>query len=98
MAEIKKSAKGGSASGGKAKTRWGCIITAIIVVLVIGGGGYLFYVYIYPIIQNQMNAQTTYSPTTINKEGKEKVQNIKEYGQSVKDNEQTGRADPFAPI
>ncbi len=96
MAEIKKSTQGGSDK--KAKTRWGCLIAAIIIVLILGGGGYLFYVYIYPIIQNQMKTETTFAPITIDKEGKEKVQNIKEYGQPIKDSEQAGRANPFAPF
>ena len=91
MTENKNSAK-----GGKPKTRWGCIIAILIIVLVLGGGGYLFYVYIYPVIQKQTKA--TYTPPTINQEGKERVQNIKDYGEPIKDNEQTGRADPFAPI
>ncbi|TSC90549.1 MAG: hypothetical protein CEN92_456 [Candidatus Berkelbacteria bacterium Licking1014_96] len=93
MTEIKN-----SASGGKPKTRWGCIITILIIVLILGGGGYLFYVYIYPIIQKQMTAETTYTPPTINQEGKDMIQGIKDYGEPIKDNETTGRADPFAPI
>jgi predicted PurR-regulated permease PerM len=82
----------------KPKTRWGCIITAIIVVLIIGGLGYLFYAFVYPVITQQGKTQNTYTLPQINKEGKDKVQNIQNFGNPIKDNEQTGRADPFAPI
>ncbi|MCX6811581.1 MAG: hypothetical protein NT039_02735 [Candidatus Berkelbacteria bacterium] len=99
MTEIKNSAQGGSASGGKKpKTRWGCIIAVIIIFLILGGGGYIFYMYIYPVITKQLQTQSTYTPPAINKEGKEKLQNIKDYGEPIKDNEQAGRTDPFAPI
>lgn len=94
MTEIKKAAENKS----KPKTRWGCIITIFAIVLILGGGGYLFYIYIYPVIQKQIKTEATYTPPTINKEGKEKVQNIEDYGEPIKDNETTGRADPFAPI
>lgn len=82
----------------KPKTRWGCIIALLIAVLILGGGGYLFYVYIYPVVQKQMAPQSTYSPPAIGKEGKEKVEGVKNYGQPIKDDEPTGRSDPFAPI
>lgn len=82
----------------KPKTRWGCIITAIIIVLILGGLGYLFYAYIYPVLMQQGQTESTYNPPQINKEGKDKVQNIKEYGEPIQDNEPTGRDDPFAPI
>jgi hypothetical protein len=82
----------------KPKTRWGCIIAAIIVVLLIGGGGYLFYSYLYPNLLGQRQKQNEYTPPALNKEGKAKVQNVKDYGQPIQDNEPAGRADPFAPI
>lgn len=82
----------------KPKTRWGCIITIFAIVLILGGASYLFYVYIYPVIQKQITAKTPYTPPSINQEGKEKVQNIKDYGEPIKDSETAGRADPFAPI
>ena len=94
MTEIKNSASGGK----KPKTRWGCIITILIIVLILGGASYLFYVYIYPVIQKQLIAEPSYTPPTINKEGKERVQNIKDYGEPIKDSETAGRVDPFAPI
>lgn len=93
MTENKKPAQ-----GGKPKTRWGYLITILIIVLILGGGGYLFYVYIYPVIQNQIKPANTYTPPQLNKEGKDKIKNVKSYGEPIKDNEQTGRADPFAPI
>lgn len=79
------------------KTRWGCIITVLVVALVLGGGGYLFYSQVYPVIKNQ-KTETNYVPETISKEGKDKLQGLQDFGESIKDSEQTGRADPFAPI
>lgn len=82
----------------KPKTRWGCIITIAIIVVAIAGVGYLFYTYVYPIITQQGKTQNTYTLPQINKEGKEKVQNIQNLGDPIKDSEPVGRADPFAPI
>ena len=82
----------------KAKTRWGCLITLLIIFLVLGGGGYLFYVYLYPVLSKQFKQKSTYTAPTINKEGKEKVEDTKNYGEPIKENEQAGRADPFAPF
>jgi predicted PurR-regulated permease PerM len=82
----------------KPKTRWGCIIGILIIVLILAGGGYLFYSIIYPQILQKNQTQTTYSLPTINKEGKDRIQNNKDYGQPIQDNEPAGRADPFAPI
>lgn len=82
----------------KPKTRWGCLIAVIIVVLIIAGIGYLFYAYIYPIITQRNQTQSSYTLPQINKEGKDRVQNIQNLGNPIKDNEPAGRADPFAPI
>lgn len=82
----------------KPKTRWGCIIAVLIAVLVIGGGGYVFFAFLYPTLVGQKQQQNAYSPPVINKEGKAKVQNLKDYGQPIQDNEPAGRANPFAPI
>lgn len=82
----------------KPKTRWGCIIAIFAIVLILGGGGYLFYVYIYPVIQKQLTQEGAYTPPAINKEGKEMIEGIKDYGEPIKDSETAGRTDPFAPI
>ncbi|MBU2595566.1 hypothetical protein KJ713_01890 [Patescibacteria group bacterium] len=82
----------------KPKTRWSCLITIVIVVLILGGGSYLFYAYLYPVISKQLNSVPTYTPPELNKEGKDKVKAVKSYGEPIKENEQAGRADPFAPI
>jgi hypothetical protein len=82
----------------KPKTRWGCIIISLIVIILLGGGAYLFFFQIYPMIANKVLNQGTYSPPQINKEGQDRVKNTQDYGEPIKDNEQAGRTDPFAPI
>lgn len=82
----------------KPKTRWGCLIAAIIVFLVLGGSGYIFYAYVYPIITQKGKTQSTYNPPQLDKTGKEKVKDTKSYGEPIKDSEAVGRTDPFAPI
>ncbi len=82
----------------KPKTRWGCLIISLIVIIVFAGGAYLFLFEIYPLVANKVLNQTTYSPPQINKEGQDWVKNTQDYGEPIKDSEQTGRADPFAPI
>lgn len=82
----------------KRKTRWGCLIAVVIIVLVLGGLGYLFYAYVYPVISQKGKTQSNYNPPQLDKEGKDRVKDIKSYGEPIKDNEPAGRTDPFAPI
>lgn len=81
----------------KSKTRWGCLAVLILVFLVIAGGAYLFFILIYPSISEQ-KAPVEYTTPEIDKEGKKMLKDAKNYGSPIKDDEPSGRFDPFAPL
>ena len=81
----------------KHKTRWRLFITILVIIIIVAGGSYYFILSVLPSLIDSGGTQYQRSDELSN-QGEEKINDLKIFGDPIKNNEATGRKDPFAPI